>query len=94
MAKSSKPRSTTPTRTTRTRKPTAAPETTIFEEATLTAASDHGAILETTTPPALPHDVIAMRAYELYLGDGAPEGRDLEHWLRAESELRERVSRN
>jgi hypothetical protein len=35
-----------------------------------------------------------MRAYELYLGDGAPQGRDLEHWLRAESELRERASRN
>ena len=42
----------------------------------------------------LSHDVIAMRAYELYLGDGAPQGRDVEHWLRAESELRARASRN
>jgi hypothetical protein len=88
MAKSTKPRSTAPRietapRTTRARK-SAANDTTTLEAATL----------ETTTPLTLSHDVIAMRAYELYLGDGAPEGRDLEHWLRAESELRERVSRN
>ena len=88
MAKSTKPRSTAPrietaARTTRARKP-AANDTTTLEAATL----------EPTTPITLSHDVIAMRAYELYLGDGAPEGRDLEHWLRAESELRERVSRN
>lgn len=31
---------------------------------------------------------IAMRAYELYLRDGAVHGRDVEHWLRAEEELR------
>ena len=29
-----------------------------------------------------------MRAYELYLADGAMPGRELDHWLRAESELR------
>ena len=92
MAKSSKPRSTTPPRTTRTRKPAAAPETTFEEKLFTTAAL--GAALETTTPPALPHDLIAMRAYELYLGDGSPQGRDVEHWLRAESELRARASRN
>jgi hypothetical protein len=40
----------------------------------------------------LTHDVIAMRAYELFLDEGAPHGRDLEHWLRAEHELRERVA--
>jgi hypothetical protein len=33
-----------------------------------------------------------MRAYELYLADGAMPGRDLEHWLRAENELRGRVA--
>jgi hypothetical protein len=35
------------------------------------------------------HDDIALRAYEIYLRDGAPHGRDLEHWLRAEAELRD-----
>jgi len=94
MAKSSKPRSTTTPRTTRPRKPAADPETTTFDAAILTVSSDHATTLETTTPPELPHDVIAMRAYELYLGDGSPQGRELEHWLKAESELRARVSRN
>jgi hypothetical protein len=36
------------------------------------------------------HDEIAQRAYELFLSSGAMHGRDLEHWLRAESELRDR----
>ena len=35
------------------------------------------------------HDDIALRAYEIYLNNGALDGRDLEHWLRAEAELRE-----
>jgi hypothetical protein len=88
MAKSTKPQSTAPrtdtaSRNTRARK-SAATDTTTLEAATL----------ETTTPLTLSHDVIAMRAYELYLGDGAPQGRELEHWLRAESELRARASRN
>jgi len=86
MAKSTKPRSTAP-RTSRAKKP-AFSETTIIESATLETPS------LTMTPPTLSHEVIAMRAYELYLGDGAPQGRDVEHWLRAESELRERASRN
>ena len=44
------------------------------------------------TPAAtLTHDHIATRAYELFLDDGAMHGRDIEHWLRAEHELRERV---
>lgn len=75
-------------RPTRARKSAATPDTTTIEAATFS-----GATLESTTPP-LTHDVIAMRAYELYLGDGAPQGRELEHWLRAESELRDRASRN
>jgi hypothetical protein len=34
---------------------------------------------------------IALRAYELYLADGGEHGRDVEHWLRAERELTERL---
>jgi hypothetical protein len=33
---------------------------------------------------------VARRAYELYLQEGRPEGRQLEHWLQAEAELRTR----
>jgi hypothetical protein len=31
---------------------------------------------------------ISSRAYEIYLSEGCPEGSSLEHWLRAERELR------
>ena len=51
----------------------------------------------TTTPatPIIPslslnHADIANRAYELFLANGAAHGRDIEHWLQAESELRDR----
>lgn len=30
---------------------------------------------------------VAQRAYHIYLEEGCPEGRHLEHWLRAESEI-------
>lgn len=33
------------------------------------------------------HDAIAERAYELFVEEGRPHGRDLEHWLIAEQEL-------
>lgn len=34
---------------------------------------------------------IALRAYELYCVAGCQDGRDLEHWLQAESELRQQL---
>jgi len=37
------------------------------------------------------NDAVARRAYSLYLSDGATDGRDLENWLRAESEILTRV---
>jgi hypothetical protein len=37
------------------------------------------------------HADIANRAYELFLAAGAPHGRDLEHWLQAERELRNQL---
>jgi hypothetical protein len=43
-----------------------------------------------TTISTLNHDAIAHRAYELFLSSGARHGCDVEHWLQAESELRER----
>jgi hypothetical protein len=38
----------------------------------------------------LTHADIANRAYELFLASGAAHGRDVEHWLQAERELRHR----
>ncbi len=48
------------------------------------------ATLTTSSLSLLTHSEIANRAYELFLAAGAPHGRDLEHWLQAESELRDR----
>jgi hypothetical protein len=75
MAKSTKTQSTTVSRTTRPRRQQTAPVT--------TTANDVSTISSSPDPSA-----IAMRAYELYLAEGAMPGRDVEHWLKAESELR------
>lgn len=43
-----------------------------------------------TAAATIDRDQCAQRAYELYLARGAEDGRDLEDWLTAERELRER----
>ena len=40
----------------------------------------------------LDHSSIAKRAWEIWQREGCPEGRDLEHWLQAEKELRRSLS--
>ncbi len=36
----------------------------------------------------IPLEAIAQRAYELYAASGFQHGRDVEHWLEAERQLR------
>jgi hypothetical protein len=43
---------------------------------------------------AISEQDIAQRAYALYLAQGGEDGHDVEHWLQAESELREAISRD
>jgi DUF2934 family protein len=43
-----------------------------------------------TIAATVDRDVLAQRAYELYLARGAQDGRDLDDWLAAERELQER----
>lgn len=38
-------------------------------------------------PHILRHEQISRRAYELYLEEGRIEGRQLDHWFRAENEI-------
>jgi hypothetical protein len=38
--------------------------------------------------PPIAAELIAARAYSLYLDEGCPEGRHLDHWFAAESQLR------
>src|ERR1051325_3661587 len=40
------------------------------------------------------HDEIAAQAYQIYLREGCVEGRDLDHWLQAEAELRSLTNGN
>ena len=41
-----------------------------------------------TAEEVVSNDAIANRAWQIWLKEGCPEGRALEHWLQAESELR------
>ena len=43
--------------------------------------------MATMTNPIIPEDSIRMRSYLIWEGEGRPEGRHLEHWLRATEEL-------
>lgn len=43
--------------------------------------------------PTVPVEEIARRAHEIFLARGGEDGRDVEDWLRAERELRERAAR-
>jgi hypothetical protein len=37
-------------------------------------------------------EAIRTRAYEIWLNEGCPHGRDRIHWLRAEAEVRETIA--
>jgi len=41
----------------------------------------------TATAPGVSPEEIAVRAYQLYVDAGSPEGQDIEHWVRAEAQL-------
>ena len=45
----------------------------------------------TSSVPTVPDETIRARAYQLYEERGKQDGKDLEDWLRAEEELREKV---
>jgi hypothetical protein len=49
----------------------------------------------TTNPPAdhIPHEKIAMRAYEKWLKRGCPKGSEKQDWHEAECELQEEKKR-
>lgn len=47
---------------------------------------------ESTKDKQMTHQEISQRAYEIFMERGCPEGRDLEHWLEAEAQLRARTA--
>ena len=42
----------------------------------------------------IPHEKIAMRAYEKWVKRGRPAGTDVQDWIEAEAELRAEMSRS
>ena len=58
-------------------------------------------VVKSSAPPAAPapktqppsSDRIAVRAYEIWQESGCPNGQDVEHWYRAERELRAPAAR-
>ncbi len=44
-------------------------------------------------PVKIPHDKIAMRAYEKWVQRGRPQGSDKQDWAEAEAELRAEFAR-
>jgi len=47
-----------------------------------------------TMSPMVPHDKIAMRAYEKWCKRGRPPGTEKQDWYEAEAELRTEFSKN
>jgi hypothetical protein len=45
-------------------------------------------VASTSSSSLMNEGEVAQRAYLIYLEEGCPEGRHLDHWLRAESEAR------
>lgn len=48
----------------------------------------------TTTSATIPHEKIAMRAYDKWCKRGRPHGMDKSDWLEAEAELRAEMMRS
>jgi Protein of unknown function (DUF2934) len=45
------------------------------------------------TPVKIPHEKIAMRAYEKWVKRGRPHGSDVQDWIDAENELKAEMMR-
>ena len=48
----------------------------------------------TNAPIKVPHEKIAMRAYEKWCKRGQPQGTDKQDWMEAEAELRAEMLRS
>ncbi len=65
-----------------------------FPQKTLAAEPKANGRTATTAPPkpaapaAPPAEKVALRAYQIWQESGCPEGKQEEHWFRAERELR------
>jgi DUF2934 family protein len=83
MAKKTQPRSTKTTKGIRT--VASAP---LESRSSARALSDNGTRRGSHNgTDAFPHELVALRAYQIYLERGGGHGRDMEDWLQAEREV-------
>ena len=54
---------------------------------TTSSTTSSTTLAASATKSSATSEMVALRAYEIYLEEGRPEGRELEHWIRAEAEL-------
>jgi hypothetical protein len=59
----------------------------------MSRVSSPPAPMSTTPSVKVPHEKIAMRAYEKWCKKGRPHGTDRQDWLEAEAELKSELSR-
>jgi hypothetical protein len=58
-----------------------------------TTTTPQGSSVQNVPQVRLPHDRIAMRAYEKWVKKGCPQGTSVQDWLEAETELRVEFTR-
>jgi hypothetical protein len=56
------------------------------------SSGDHSPTGERREAAALDEECIRERAYRIWIEEGQPEGRDLDHWLRARGELERKAA--
>jgi hypothetical protein len=60
---------------------------------TKSATTRSAAETRATQPIQITHEMIALRAYQIWLGSGRPHGQDKVIWLQAEAELKKSTAR-
>jgi hypothetical protein len=67
--------------------PVSPPRSSAGEPVRTAAATDAPASLGRASEPEISSDQIAVRAYEIWLSKGRPDGCDVDDWLEAERQL-------
>jgi hypothetical protein len=64
-----------------------APKRIVRPKASKTANARSPMSVSGSATPAPSEELVATRAYQLWLAEGCPDGRALEHWVQAQHEL-------
>jgi hypothetical protein len=64
-----------------------APKRIVRPKASKSANAPSAMTVSGSATPAPSEELVATRAYQLWLAEGCPDGRALEHWVQAQHEL-------